>query len=100
MDRQRSLHGTVSNPAVDQLAAELEGSRHEASIAGEPQVADWRPTQRHLRLGPVGTVPATRGRGFTGATLMPMLSLADTEQIPAFLETSAESHLEFYSALQ
>jgi hypothetical protein len=93
-------NGPVSNPAVDQLAAELEGSRHEVSIAAERQVADWRPMQRHLYLGTVGTVPAMRGRGFATATLMPMLSSADREQIPAFLETSSESNIEFYSALQ
>ncbi len=95
-----TINHRVANPAADQHAAELEGSRHEASIAAERQVADWRPTQRHLHLGTVGTMPAMRGRGLATATLLPMLSSADREQIPAFLETSSESNIDFYSVLQ
>jgi hypothetical protein len=91
---------SVSDPAVDQRAAELEGSRHAASIAAERQLADWRPTQRHLYLGAVGTVPAMRGRGLATATLMPMLASADGDQIPTFLETSSTSNIEFYAALR
>jgi GNAT superfamily N-acetyltransferase len=69
------------------------------SIAAERQLADWRPAQRHLYLGTVGTVPAMRGRGLARRTLSPTLTLADNECIPAFLETSAESNIDFYSTL-
>ena len=91
---------STPNPAIQQLAADLEGSRHQASIAAERQLADWRPTQRHLYLGTVGTVPAMRGRGLARRTLAPTLSLADHERVPAFLETSAEWNIDFYATLQ
>jgi hypothetical protein len=69
-------------------------------MAAERQLADWRPTQRHLYLGTVGTVPAMRGLGLARRTLAPTLSFADVEGVPAFLETSSESNIDFYSTLQ
>ena len=91
---------SAPNPTIEELTANLEGSRHHASIAAERQLADWRPAQRHLYLGTVGTVPAMRGCGLARRTLSPTLSLADNERVPAFLETSAESNIDFYATLQ
>lgn len=93
-------NASAPNPAIEQLTAGLEGSRHHASIAAERQLADWRPTQRHLHLGAVGTIPAMRGLGLARRTLAATLSLADNERVPAFLETSAESNIDFYATLQ
>ena len=93
-------NASTPNPTIEHLTANLEGSRHQASIAAERQLADWRPTQRHLYLGTVGTLPSMRGLGLARRTLSPTLFLADNERVPAFLETSAESNIDFYSTLQ
>ncbi len=79
--------------------AELEGSRHAASLAAEHQVAPWRPTSRHLFLGVVGTDPSMHGRGLGTRTLGPLLAAARREKIEIVLETSTESNVAWYSSL-
>jgi hypothetical protein len=95
-----TIEDFTPDPALDRLAAELEGSRHEASVLAERQVADWRPAERHLFLGTVGTAPRMCGLGLASGTLMPTLSAADTDGVPAFLETSSTQNIEFYSTLR
>jgi ribosomal protein S18 acetylase RimI-like enzyme len=51
------------------ITVELEGVRHEASVAAEREVAAWRPEERHLYLATVGTMPAMQGRGLASAVL-------------------------------
>ena len=62
-------NASAPNPTIEQLTAGLEGSRRQASLAAERQLADWRPTQRHLYLGAVGTVPAARPRSCDADTV-------------------------------
>jgi ribosomal protein S18 acetylase RimI-like enzyme len=81
------------------ITAELEGVRHEASVAAEREVAGWRPDERHFYLATVGTTPAMQGRGLASAVLLPLLRAADDESVCAFLETSSTSNVAFYSRL-
>jgi ribosomal protein S18 acetylase RimI-like enzyme len=84
---------------VQFITAILEGSRHEASTAAEQEVSGWRPTERHYYLAAVGTAPSMERKGLGSAVLRPVLRTADNEGVCAFLETSSESNVAFYSAL-
>jgi hypothetical protein len=77
--------------------AQLEGTRHDASIAAALEIEDWRPTPRHFTLGVLGTTPAKQREGLGSRTLMPGLDAADREGAGSFLETSSRSNLSFYS---
>ena len=89
----------VVPPAPSDLVERLEGGRHDASVAAERQIADWRPSERHYYLGAVGTTPARQRRGLATFTLAPVLAAADEEGVPAFLETSSETNVSFYERL-
>ena len=82
------------------VRAELEGSRHGASVAAEQELQAWRPDQRHYYLAAVGTVPAMQGRGLARLALRPVLRAADDEGVCAFLETSSASNVDFYAKLR
>jgi len=77
----------------------LEGSRHEWAVAASAQIQGWRPPARHFYLAAIGTTPSMQGRGLGKMVLAPMLRAADEGQLPAFLETSSETNVAFYSAL-
>jgi len=77
----------------------LEGSRHEWAVAALAQIHGWRPPARHFYLAAIGTTPSMQGRGLGKMVLAPMLRAADEGQLPAFLETSSETNVAFYSAL-
>lgn len=80
-------------------AGELEGCRRDYSLAADREVADWRPTERHLYLAVVGTRPEMQRRGLARQVMSPALLLADEEGVPAFVETSSESNVALYSRL-
>ncbi len=90
---------TTVDEQLHPLMVTLEGSRHDASLAAQHDVRDWRPDRRHYYLGTIGTTPAMQGRGLARATLTPTLTLADDEGVCAFLETSSASNVAFYSKL-
>lgn len=98
MDSAKAVPSNV-HAEVQSITAELEGSRHEASIAAEREIAGWRPVERHYYLATVGTTPAMQRRGLAKAVLLPVLTLADDESVSAFLETSSAWNVAFYSAL-
>lgn len=77
-------------------AAALEGDRHAASAAAEAMTAAWRPSERHMYLATVGTLPDRRGRGLARAVLTAVL---DPTDLPAFLETSSEANVRLYEQL-
>ncbi|MGB8857939.1 MAG: GNAT family N-acetyltransferase [Ilumatobacteraceae bacterium] len=79
--------------------AELEGDRCAASQAAEAESHGWRPTDRHLYLATMGTVPQHQGSGLGTRTLLPGIELADREGMVACLETSSIANVEFYSGL-
>ncbi len=84
--------------AMDAAVAQLEGSRHDASLAAARQIEDWRPIPRHFTLAVLGTAPARQRQGLGGLTLAPGLAAADREQAGSFLETSSVPNLAFYSS--
>ncbi len=51
----------------------------------------------HFYLAVLGTDPAEQGRGVGSALLQPVLELCDREGLPAYLESSKESNVDFYS---
>jgi GNAT superfamily N-acetyltransferase len=83
--------------SIDPVVAQLEGSRHDASLAAEREIARWRPTRRHFTLAALGTAPARQRQGLGGRTLVPGLITADRHRAGSFLETSSVSNIAFYS---
>ncbi len=90
---------TTSMSALAEQFAELEGNRHQASQAADAEYHLWRPAERHLYLATMGTSPSHQRMGVGARTLQPGLDLADRHQLSAYLETSSESNVDFYSAL-
>jgi GNAT superfamily N-acetyltransferase len=84
---------------MGEALAQLEGSRHAASIAAEAFVAPLRPQTPHYFLGAVGTRRDRQREGLATATLTPILERADQEDEPAFLETSSAANVRFYERL-
>jgi hypothetical protein len=109
----RILDGTVQSIAVsmdsaiqvpssvyrsmDPAVSQMEGSRHDASLAAQREVESWRPTHRHFTLAVFGTAPARQREGLGGRTLRNGLITADRHDAGSFLETSSLSNLAFYS---
>jgi ribosomal protein S18 acetylase RimI-like enzyme len=81
------------------LTAGLEGANHPASVAAQQQIRRWRPERRHYYLATVGTSPLAQRRGVASAVLLPMLAKAQDEQVCAFLETSSDTNVAFYTGL-
>lgn len=79
--------------------AELEGSRHDASLRAEAACAPIRPAEPHFYLGAVGTHSDRQREGLATAVLAPVLDRAEHENTPAFLETSDRANVEFYERL-
>ena len=80
------------------VVADLEGGRHQASLAATQELDDWRPTTHHRFLAAVGTRPMMQGQGLARRTLLPGLASADQQGIDSFLETSSESNIAFCDA--
>jgi ribosomal protein S18 acetylase RimI-like enzyme len=68
-----------------------------AAARGVDQVEKRHPPEPHLYLAVLGTDPAVQGRGLGSAVLRPGLELCDREGLPAYLESSKESNVDFYS---
>jgi GNAT superfamily N-acetyltransferase len=91
---------TIAPPVdiVQQFAA-LEGDRHGASLAADEEYHGWRPADRHLYLATMGTAPSHQRMGLGARTLQAGLDLADRDRLSAYLETSSQQNVDFYSAL-
>jgi len=98
MDSAIAVPSGVSD-RVQEITAEVEGRRHEASMAAEQELRGWRPVVRHYYLAAVGTTPPMQRRGLASAVLRPLLGTADNEGVCAFLETSSASNVGFYRTL-
>jgi len=59
-------------------------------------VESRHPKTPHYYLGGLGTDPEWQGRGLASAVLGPVLDICDRESLPAYLESSRESNVEFY----
>jgi GNAT superfamily N-acetyltransferase len=92
----------ISAPGVEATAttqAELEGSRHAASVAAEAAVVPLRPKSPHYYLGAVGTRRDRQRRGFATSVLAPVLDRATAEDAIVFLETSDAGNVAYYERL-
>ncbi len=98
VDSARIEAHAVDESVID-VMARLEGSRHEASVAAERQVASRRPQDRYYFLGTVGTTSGMQGRGLGTKSVRPLLESADRDHVNVFLETSSESNVAWYTTL-
>ncbi len=72
--------------------------RYLPSVVGGLADVDRRhPTEPHMHLALLGTDPLAQGQGRGSAALGPGLALADAEGLPAYLETSTQRNIAFYS---
>ncbi len=55
------------------------------------------PVPRHFYLAVLGIDPPHQGRGLGSALLAPVLELCDREAVHAYLESSKERNVDFYS---
>jgi GNAT superfamily N-acetyltransferase len=55
------------------------------------------PREPHWYLQAIGTHPAMQGKGFGGSLMRHRLALIDAAGLPAYLESSKESNIPFYS---
>jgi ribosomal protein S18 acetylase RimI-like enzyme len=68
-----------------------------AATRGVERVERRHPVEPHLYLAVLGTDPSAQGRGVGTAVLKPGLELCDREGLPAYLESSKEANVAFYS---
>ena len=61
------------------------------------EVDRTHPGDPHWYLGILGTDPAQQGRGIGSALMAPVLTRCDDEGVPAYLESSKESNVPFYT---
>jgi GNAT superfamily N-acetyltransferase len=61
------------------------------------EVDGLHPKEPHWYLATLGTAPEHQGRGVGTALLQPVLDLADEAGMPAYLESSKERNVPFYS---
>ena len=81
------------------LRAELEGDRHEHSLAAGLVTEHLRPPGPAYYLGTVGTLTSRQGEGIGRAVLAPVLDRLDGEHAAAYLETSTANNVAFYERL-
>jgi ribosomal protein S18 acetylase RimI-like enzyme len=73
------------------------GRRVGAALELLQLVESRHPKTPHYYLGGLGTDPQWQGRGLGSAVLGPVLDICDREGLPAYLESSKESNVAFYS---
>jgi GNAT superfamily N-acetyltransferase len=61
------------------------------------QVDKQHPQEPHWYLGVLGTSPAQQGKGVGSSLMQPILERCDREGLPAYLESSKEQNIPFYS---
>ena len=98
MDSRVAIADAVWAAMVDEQRA-LEGDRAAASIEADRLLDGIRPTDAHLYLGAVGTVPAQQGRGLARSILAILLDTADAQRLPVYLETSTTANVRFYRSM-
>jgi ribosomal protein S18 acetylase RimI-like enzyme len=73
------------------------GMRLPVAGRGVERVESRHPVDPHLYLAVLGIDPPSQGRGIGSALLRPGLELCDREGLPAYLESSKERNVAFYS---
>ncbi len=84
---------------VSRRSAVLGGTHYQRAVDAERAITALRPRTPHYLLGAVGTLPTRRRLGLAEAVLRPVLARASEQGVDAYLETSTESNLAFYSRL-
>ncbi|HVE93329.1 MAG TPA: GNAT family N-acetyltransferase [Acidimicrobiales bacterium] len=90
---------TIPDSATAAIAAEqagLEGDRHAASAEAEAQTQSMRPEGRHYCLAAVATLPSAQRQGLATRVIAPGLAHSEAAGLTAYLETSAETNVQFY----
>jgi GNAT superfamily N-acetyltransferase len=87
---------SVSLRTLPRLVIAL-GGRLPLSLRAIGEVERLHPREAHWYLAVLGTEPAWQGKGVGSALLAPVLQRCDREGRPAYLESSKESNLAFYS---
>ncbi len=75
----------------------LIGSNTTAAFRLIFQIEAKRPKAEHWYLSTVGTDPQKRGQGVGSALIANVLERCDRDGIPAYLESTKESNVSFYS---
>lgn len=72
------------------------GRRLPTILRGWNHLDAHHPSEPHWYLTMIGTEPASQGRGVGTALLEPILSKAERQGAPVYLESSKESNIAFY----
>lgn len=78
---------------------ELAGDRQSYAASAQRAMAPHRPTEPGWFLATVGVDPSQQGKGLGTAVIRLGLTAADTEGVPAYLDTSDERNVGFYERL-
>jgi ribosomal protein S18 acetylase RimI-like enzyme len=88
--------GPLDNLRLVRFAPSI-GRRIPAVLRGMQAVEHAHPTEPHWYLAVLGTEPSRQGEGIGSALLEPVLADCDENDVPAYLESSKESNIAFYS---
>jgi GNAT superfamily N-acetyltransferase len=88
----------VSWSETGELARLLLNHRLPMLFAGLQRLESRHPHEPHsFYLAVIGTDPAHQGKGVGTALMQPVLELCDRDGVPAYLESSKERNIDFYS---
>ena len=79
------------------LADLVAGGRPAASLRLLAEVERVRPSEPHWYLATLGTDPPAQGHGVGSALLEAVLATVDEQHLPAYLESSKEANISFYT---
>jgi ribosomal protein S18 acetylase RimI-like enzyme len=66
-------------------------------LAGFARVEKLHPREPHFYLSTLGVEPDAQRRGLGSKLMAPMIERCDREGVPAYLESSKESNVDFYA---
>jgi GNAT superfamily N-acetyltransferase len=73
------------------------GRRIPQALKGLRDIEERHPKPPHWYLAVLGTDPSRQGEGLGSAVLQPVLDECDRLEVPAYLETSTERNVAFYT---
>ncbi len=73
------------------------GRRLPLALYGLAKIEQLHPREPHMYLAVLGTDPDRQGEGLGGALMGPVLEECDRDGVPAYLESSKERNVAFYS---